>query len=110
MVPICSHAEAGVIFVGLPSATCRTRTARSRALCWRTLAYYILCATHKGSLLMQHRVVAHPEERHGSHYARMPVDNLLPVVDELVQCRKHKQSADVNIVASLQHRALSSLR
>ena len=52
---------------------------------------------------MQHRAVAHPKERHGSHDARMPVDNLLPVVDQLVQCRKHKQSADVNIVTSQQH-------
>lgn len=59
---------------------------------------------------MQRHAVAHPKERHGSHDARMPVDNLLPVVDELVQCHKHKQSADGNIVTSIHQRALSSLR
>jgi hypothetical protein len=71
---------------------------------------YVLCGTHGGSLLIQRRTVAHPEERHGSHDARMPVDNLLPVVDELVQCRKYEQSAGGDMVISVHHMALSTLR
>lgn len=59
---------------------------------------------------MHNRAVAHPKERHGSHDARMSVDDLLPVVNELVQCRKHEQSADMNVITSIRHRALSSLR
>jgi hypothetical protein len=38
------------------------------------------------------------------------VDNLLPVVDELVQCRKYEQSAGGAMVNLVHHMALSTLR